>query len=126
MTFCHPEYSNSIICHLIFAMCCIFHPVLRPNAPTWGCRMLLLLLQVRFLVLQTPLNMLFECLHYVRPSNILQSIRGQTCHDKVVGLCSELIIMLYYNVYLGFDKTNFRLTWESNPGLSQESRLLYP
>ena len=45
-----------------------------------------------------------------RPSiRLLQPIQGQTCHgcinyDKVVGLCSELLIRLSYYIHLGFCK----------------------
>ena len=60
----------------------------------------------------------------------LQSIQGQAClrcinHDKVVGLCSEVLMRLSYFIHIGFDKS-FRLTWESNPGPSNRGSSTLP
>ena len=56
------------------------------------------------------------CFH-VQPSDFMKSIQGQTCHgcinhDVVVGLCSELLMWLYFYIHLGFSKS-FWITWIS-------------
>ena len=63
----------------------------------------------------SPNNCLFVCLnscftndHQIFVQSI-QCLTGHGCmnHDIVIGLCSELLMMLSYHIHLGFGKKAF-------------------
>ena len=60
----------------------------------------------------------------------LQSFQGLTFHGCdfhyiVVGLCSKLLMSLFYYIHLGIGKS-FCLTWASNPGPSERKSSTQP